>query len=204
MHISRPRPTWCALRSRRRTALAILVALTAAVAGVGVSVEPASAHNQPNPERQQLLYHEAVGSYGGPGQCIFVQANQNHGSPPSHGENGSYTSTFVQTRSTGGQDCAWQPHNQFPGHIQHRGTVYKSGVVCAVGGWDWNREYHWILNWFGDENYGLTCSGRGFNGVASHDTHHRVWNPYAGRWNGPRSATPFPTTYHRYPYNQCC
>ena len=40
--------------------------------------------------------------------------------------------------------------------------------------------------------------GDNIPGRISHDTVHRVWNPYKGWWNGPSNAVPFPTTWHDY------
>lgn len=176
-------------RRLRRAVLPVLVAVTAAVAGVGVSAQPASAHNSPYPWYQRSTFNDGR-------QCTYVDASQNHG--PSASPDGSSTRSATFSFWA---DCS-SIHRQHPYWIGQKGVLFGNGTHCLQGGWQYNVENSWYVSWVGFENYSFRCSrGAGVPLRVSHDLYQKVFNPYiGGEWWNWSEARPFGTTYHDYRY----
>lgn len=153
-----------------------------AIAGSGVTPQPAAAHNTGS----SFTYWRNL--YNDGRQCTQVAANGNHG-PPS-----SQTSNYLLTMSYRG-DCS-TALAQSGGSVQHRGSIYANGGLCVHGGWQPSSGNTHFVEWADPNNISTAyCGGR--TGWLTHDITSVVWNPWVGAWNV-SEARPWPTTGHSY------
>jgi hypothetical protein len=169
---------------------------------LGLQPQPASAHDA------KKLYGQLT--YVDSRQCIFSQAEQNHGAPAHP------VARMVRTYSLGhinGRCNA--PLAQIKDRIAHRGWMYAApwnggpaGPPCIQGGWQYNQGYASSLEWKTHESLWWSCNN-GFRldqgawvpnpVVITHDVETGVYNPWDNGWIL-RQSIPLPTTWHDY----CC